>query len=438
MLKTRKFLINNYPTWFFANKFFKFKVNDIFFTEDPYVYEKLIIDGFVVISPSDKTSERKESDESMSYKAAHFFKNTINNSKNPLDGNIRWGNVLNINMAYFINTVITRARELEYALCDDPIIVPYLSKDIENNLNSAVNSLTYIRRNYYGLLVQYMESVNYKLNVNLHKLPYSYHDFNSYKKTEVNHKKKFIYRFLSFISGDVNIVERLVFRNIRLGKLKIPKFFFNKKIYITGDNRMISSLIIPFIRRRIYPEYINFEKSHKEQILSRDCYKLPMSLREWSEENSVSDIQSLAMNFILFLLERHVNSLAMINNDVFNAIRDKNNGAIFLSNTPNSPYDSLLYENLQNNDKGKLISFTDGNSGINDGDLLLQTFAVRGLCNGFVAHSEYEEGLFKNITKNYQHLFYAYNFSKYQKPNFPVISKILSRKAIFKNSSFEK
>ena len=436
-MSVRRFLINNYPTWFFSNEEFNFTLEDVFYTEDPYTYEKLLKEGYNVIVPSDYTQERKVIDEEMSYKTAHFIKGEVNKQSTESNDGVAWGNVLNINMAFFVNTIVTRARELEYVLKGGSVVIPYLSKDIENNLESDIGRLTYIRRNYYGLLAQYMESIDnkYKKNIILFGLNYRYRDYNSTKKVTVSIKKKIYYRILSIISGDFNVFERLFFRYIRTAKYNIFKNIFNEKVYITGDNRMISSLVIPFIFKGFCPEYIDLDSVKKNSGLVSNPYALPAYFNSWMKKNSVGELQSVAYELILLFIENYISSLLGLNQSIYEFVRDiennKHEKIIFLTNTPNSPDISLLYEHSKKNDKIKIISFTDGNSGVNGGDVLIEKLSVRSLCDGYVAHSQYEENLFRKMTGNCEQQFYAYNFTYYQRSKLPSVLKHVSRKFVF-------
>jgi len=438
-MSTRRFLISNYPTWYFSNKKFIFNLEDSFFTEDPYTYERLVNEGFKVSVPSTCMKENKIVDEEMSYKAAHFIKDRLNcEGGQPKDG-IAWGNVLNLNMAFFINTVVTRARELEYVLDGGKVIIPYLSKDDENNLDGNVGRLTFIRRNYYALLSDYICGVgsDYKNRVELSKLNYSYSDYVPDKRGNVSVKEKIYYRVLSLLSGDVNVFERLVFKYIRLNGGRI----FNKGVYITGDNRMISSLVIPLIMRFNIPSYVNVKFGNEWKRGGRPVYRFQNDVFGWINNNSSSEIQEMSLRMALLFIENYVHKLSFLNDKVSSfveSVKDKSEKIIFLTNTPHAAFDSLLYENIKNNNAIKMVAFTDGNVGINSGDLLTLKFAVRGMCDGYVAHSEYEEELFKKITSDTSKKFYAYNFTHYQKSRLSVLIKLLYTGLLFGKGKYEK
>jgi hypothetical protein len=202
---------------------------------------------------------------------------------------------------------------------------------------------------------------------------------------------------------------------------------------------MISSLIVPFILTRNYPEYINIGGLKKETESSITPYLLPIYFSSWMEGNSISELQGVATELILLLIESYINSLLELNNSIRMLIKEiENKEVIFLTNTANNPDISLLYENTKNNNKIKVVAFTDGNSGVNGGDILIEKLAVRSLCDGYVAHNEYEEKSFKKITKNHKQKFYAYNFTYYQRPYFPLLSKVLSRQAVFSGAGNKK
>lgn len=437
----RHFLIGNMATWHYANEVHLFDKESVIFTEAPYLYENLIRENRKVRSPSLEISENdrgRSADLAIDY--ALFLKRQLNLSAYSGEDKIHWGDVLNLSLAYFVNTVLMRAMELEYALSkSETLTIPYLAADVQNLLSSSAMELCFFRCNYYALIVQFMQELGSAAayeKVVLVALPKSFADYQSIGKDaceRVSYLERLCLRGLSILSGDVNVLERLVFRRLRKSG-SIGWGAQGETWFVLSDNRMISSLILPLLLTGRRLKYLSPECDGVQRTTpcnQSSSLRLAEATEEWAVKNELSEIKRAAMGLIVRRVNDYLIRLRLANKYIGLSAREaadsvsKGKG-VLLSGSAHDHHCALYFENLCDSNL-RTIGFTDGAVGLNRCDRVIEQFPDKKLCHGYVTHNRYDEDFYRQLHSDHRQPIYNYSHFKHIRPHWPSISRSLGR-----------
>src|SRR3990167_9197371 len=147
-------IINDWQTWEACYEEGFVTDPDVVYTDHPYLYEKLEIEGRKVCSPAELIDNEEEKKlASFAVALVRHWQNVLDSLPEEISGSVRLGKTLGRPLFSLVNTVIFRAIQFEKILSrHTATTVPYLGGDERNLPRTSVSLLNNFNCNYYSFL----------------------------------------------------------------------------------------------------------------------------------------------------------------------------------------------------------------------------------------------------------------------------------------------
>ena len=420
-------VIYNLSTWrAFANIGM---VSDLakLYTGAPGVFEYLSSDYDITNIYESVTIEELDRIGCEMFKLSHDWLSIINNKYAGVIDDISVGNVLGIGFPILINTLVHHYILLERLSesSEEEILVPYLSDDNENILDSRKSFLQKEGVNWFGLIAQSGSMPKVRaIPVNNKRV---YNEFSVARGS----LKDNIYSFVLKLGA----INRFIFLRVLLSNSFLNKWYNNviarknTLVYVFLINTIILSALPTFIKKRVLLKSISLPDFSENG--NKSIYNVSLKdslLRKINSGEHILPLK-LAAQWIESYINDYLLPVSVRIRDSVNSyyVCDYESESVFFTNSLASPLEILLAYFFKN--KGvPIVSSQHGAIGLLKQYEVSQPYSVMVYCDFFVCFNDYEKNFHLNYVKDSPGKFYEKGVLDLHEGGLKNLTRLLIRK----------